>query len=138
MCLFATQGDTAALVIRGTFQTLSQGPHMTANSFQSCQLNSRLAFHGCYPGERSPVSNVSEQPAHDALCAALSNAHAQEAQRMKALSGQRKFRAPVAEDFARGMLAPGHEEGVSSMQSSRGWVGLIKALMTRRRGQKNE
>ena len=57
---------------------------------------------------------------------------------MKAFSGQRKFRAPVAEDFARGMLAPGLEEGLSSQPPSRGWAGLIKALKTRWLGQKTD
>lgn len=35
--------------------------------------------------------------------------HACEVQRMKDFAGRHRFQAPVADDFARGMLAPGHD-----------------------------
>ncbi|WP_286839178.1 MULTISPECIES: hypothetical protein [Pseudomonas] len=34
--------------------------------------------------------------------------HASEIQRMKDFAGRHRFQAPVADDFARGMLPPGH------------------------------
>ncbi|MGB3127607.1 MAG: type III secretion protein [Pseudomonas sp.] len=75
---------------------------MTATSSQSGQPGRGDAFRGI----DRPASLKGEGTPQDALCAALSNAYAEEARRMKAFAGQRKFRAPVAEDFARGMLAP--------------------------------
>ena len=33
---------------------------------------------------------------------------------MKAFAGQRQFQAPVADDFARGMLAPGQGSAVAT------------------------
>lgn len=37
--------------------------------------------------------------------------HACQARRMKGYAGQRRFQAPVPDDFAKGMLAPEHAPG---------------------------
>lgn len=52
------------------------------------------------------------------------NEHAAEARRMRAFAGQRKFQAPVADDFYRGMLADGQSYGGNSLKHT----GLINSL----------
>lgn len=86
---------------------------MTATSFQACQPTRR------------------EEIPQDAFSVALSSAYAEEARRMKAFAGQRKFQAPVADDFTRGMLAAGHSR---MGQPNGAWAVLINGLTTWWRG----
>lgn len=61
------------------------------------------------PPHSSSISTRSHDNALRALCEKEPGPlrHACEIQRMKDFAGQRRFQAPVADDFARGMLAPG-------------------------------
>ena len=63
----------------------------------------------CQPEYWQPASTQREcempEPARENEASPLR--HASEIQRMKNFAGQRRFQAPVADDFARGMLAPG-------------------------------
>lgn len=52
--------------------------------------------------------------------------YAAEARRMKAFAGQRKFQAPVADDFSRGMLAAGHSPNTDTRLIK--LTGLIDGL----------
>ncbi|KTC15354.1 hypothetical protein AO391_25475 [Pseudomonas marginalis ICMP 9505] len=68
---------------------------------------------------------------------AASDAHAAEARRMKAFAGQRRFQAPVADDFARGMLAqrPAGNADTTSLRHPNGvWAALMSGLTALRRG----
>lgn len=91
-------GDSDAT---GRFQEPSQGPGMTTTSFQTRQ--------GCYPHAFAhPEAVLDDAGASlDLPPGASANAYAAQALRMKAFAAQRQFQAPVADDFARGMLAPG-------------------------------
>ncbi len=72
---------------------------------------------------------------HDSLAA--SDAHAAEARRMKVFAGQRRFQAPVADDFARGMLAqrPAGNADTTSLRHPNGvWAALMSGLTALCRG----
>jgi hypothetical protein len=65
--------------------------------------------------------------------------HACEIQRMKAYAGLHRFQAPVADDFERGMLAPGQDlvSKPNSLAQFRGALAsVILGLRTRCIGQK--
>lgn len=65
--------------------------------------------------------------------------HACEIQRMKAFAGLHRFQAPVADDFVRGMLAPGQDlvTKPNSLAQFRGALAsVILGLRTRCAGQK--
>ncbi|WP_448652108.1 type III secretion protein [Pseudomonas fluorescens] len=112
---------------------------MTSTSFQSCQTGCRDTF----PSGRDVDCSTSvkgEDASNNAFYAALSNGYAAETQRMKAFAGQRKFQAPVADDFARGMLAPGHggDTHTQSPRRSNGvWAALINGLTAWWHGQRS-
>ncbi|MPQ86476.1 type III secretion effector protein [Pseudomonas sp. MAFF 730085] len=56
---------------------------------------------------------------------------------MKAFAGQRRFQAPVADDFARGMLAqrPAGNVDTTSLRHPNGvWAALMSGLTALRRG----
>ena len=62
---------------------------------------------------------------------------------MKDFAGQRRFQAPVADDFARGMLAPGQDQdrggGAQPLASLRGvMVSVMVGLRSLCSGQKAE
>ena len=87
---------------------------MTSTSFQS-------PHHGCHEPFRSlhdgdPVRSAGALASPDLqMSPAL---YAAQARRMKAFAGQRKFQAPVADDFSRGMLAAGQasNDGTKSIK----------------------
>ncbi|KAF2406846.1 hypothetical protein SAMN04490179_4685 [Pseudomonas antarctica] len=111
---------------------------MTSTSFQSCQTGSRDAFSKGPEVDRS-ASVKGEEASSNAFYAALANGYAAEMQRMKTFAGQRKFQAPVADDFARGMLAPGHagDTNTQPLRHSKGvWAALINGVTTWWRGQR--
>ena len=104
---------------------------MTSTSFQSGPADSRGTFEGICKVARS--TSVGEE----GNCPALSTVHATETMRMKAFVGQHKFQAPVADDFARGLLAPepaSHPDIQSLGQPTCRWAMLINYLTTRWRG----
>ncbi len=68
----------------------------------------------------------------EALCS--SNVNAIEAQRMKAFAGQRRFQAPVADDFSKGMLAVG--QSADENANSQKHTGLLGGLSAWWRRQK--
>ncbi|MGR2708947.1 MULTISPECIES: type III secretion protein [Pseudomonas] len=112
---------------------------MTSTSFQSCQAGGHDTLHNSHLVERSSSVN-GEGASQDVLGVALSYDYAAEQQRMKALAGQRRFQAPVADDFARGMLAPddGGATVTASLKRSNGvWAALTGGLTARWRGQKS-
>lgn len=109
---------------------------MTSTSFQSCQTVGCEAFPSGPDVDRS-TSLERDAASNDAFHAALSNGYAAETQRMKAYAGQRKFQAPVAADFARGMVAPGHAgdpDTQASRHSNSVWAALINGLTAWWRG----
>lgn len=74
---------------------------MTTTSFQSRQ--------GCYPHAfAEPEAALDDAGTSEYPTSGVSaNGYAAQALRMKAFAAQRQFQAPVDDDFARGMLAPG-------------------------------
>ena len=74
---------------------------MTSTSFQSGQSGGCGAFHSQHILACSTSVNA------QGASAALRKVYASEALRVKAFVGQRKFQAPVADDFIRGLRAPG-------------------------------
>lgn len=77
---------------------------MTTASFNACQPECRAA------GTQRPAE-VSET-ACETDCSQIR--HAREIQRMKEFAGRRRFQAPLADDFARGMLAVGQDRNESA------------------------
>ncbi|MFB3303830.1 type III secretion protein [Pseudomonas sp. AMR01] len=111
---------------------------MTATSFQSCQSNGRDAFRSGRDADL-PASLKDQGVSQNEFSAALLHAYGEEAQRLNAFAGQHKFQAPVADDFARGMLAPGqsgHADDEPLKQPEGTWAALIKGLVNWWRGQK--
>jgi hypothetical protein len=80
---------------------------MTTTSFQSRQDGFSETFRcGHDAGAAATAETAAALPASlpaSSCCA--------QTRRMKAFAGQRQFQAPVADDFARGMLAPGLADG---------------------------
>lgn len=109
---------------------------MTSTSFQPCPRGGLDTFAHGVDVERSTAVTGQELP-NDLLPAAPPNRYAAEVQRMKALAGQCKFRAPVADDFARGMLAPG-EASRNESKGAGAWAVLIHGLKTVWRGGKSD
>ncbi|MFL1546741.1 MULTISPECIES: hypothetical protein [Pseudomonas] len=106
---------------------------MTSTLFQSGQSAGRGAFHCRHILARSTSVNV------DGASAALRKVHATEALRVKAFVGQRKFQAPVADDFIRGLLAPGHAsqpDAKGLRQAHCMWAALTNGLAAWWRGQR--
>lgn len=81
---------------------------MTTTSFQSRQ--------GCYPPDFSDSQSTLDDAgaSADLPSSASANRYAAQALRMKAFAAQRQFQAPVADDFARGMLAPVKGSGTAA------------------------
>lgn len=112
---------------------------MTATSFQSCQSTGRDAFRGGRDADL-PASLKDQGIPLNEFSAALLHAYGDEAQRLNAFAGQHKFQAPVADDFARGMLAPeqpGHADDEPLKRPESAWAALIKGLVSWWRGQKS-
>ena len=129
---FATQVVTSDVDRTGRFQTLNQGPDMTSPSFQSGQTDGRCTFDGWHEVACSTSSSKED------TCAALSTVYATETLRMKAFVGQKKFQAPVADDFARGLHASGPADNANAHCLRRPifrWAALINGLCSRLRGQ---
>ncbi|WP_455911311.1 type III secretion protein [Pseudomonas putida] len=112
---------------------MNQGLDMTSTSFQPCPRGGLDTFAKGADVERSTSVAGQELP-NDVLPAAPPNGYSAEVQRMKAFAGQCKFRAPVADDFARGMLAPG-EASRNESKWSGAWAVLINGLKTVWRGR---
>lgn len=93
---------------------------MTSTSFNSPQSCCRELFD--HSRETCPPSLVGETASQDPC--APSNEHAVKARQMRAFAGQRKFQAPVADDFSRGMLAEGQSLGDNALKHN----GLINNL----------
>ena len=102
---------------------------MTSTSFQSGQSGGCGAFHSQHILACSTSVNA------QGASAALRKVYASEALRVKAFVGQRKFQAPVADDFIRGLRAPGQASplGVGGAdQWPRRLVAWVKARLMRR------
>ncbi|KAA8551580.1 hypothetical protein DM05_3075 [Pseudomonas poae] len=76
---------------------------MTSSSFHPPQPSCHELFRNTDDGD--PTVPTGDIVAHEPPAPA--DVHAVEARRMRAFAGQRKFQAPVEEDFSRGMLATG-------------------------------
>ncbi len=111
---------------------------MTTTSFKSCQAGSFESFQGHRNVDL--LSSVNDEGvSKDAVATTLLNVYAADTLRMKALAGQRKFQAPVADDFTRGMLAPEHAAKRDTQISSHAtctWAALLDGLASRWRGQR--
>jgi hypothetical protein len=119
------------LIVLVAFQTLSQGPDMTSTSFQSGQSGGCGAFHSQHILACSTSVNA------QGASAALRKVYASEALRVKAFVGQRKFQAPVADDFIRGLRAPGqasHPDAQVARQAHWVWGALTNGLAAWWRG----
>ncbi len=95
---------------------------MTSTSFNSPQHGCQDRFHSAQDSGAPVLSN--DHVVQDPLTAP--HVHAVEARRMKTFEGQRKFQAPVADDFSRGMLATGKVNGDDT--PSLRHTGLINSL----------
>lgn len=101
------------------------------------------SFNARQSGYRQSASDQTHAEAQEPTCdkAPAQILHAYETQRMKDFAGQRRFQAPVADDFARGMLAPGQELGrdAQPLASLRGvMVSVMIGLRSMCSGQKAE
>jgi hypothetical protein len=85
------------------FQIPSEGQAMTSTSFHS-----QHGCHECFRGAHIAEPVVSTIDRAEQELPIVSNVHTVEARRMKTFEGQRKFQAPVADDFSRAMLAIEH------------------------------
>lgn len=86
---------------------------MTTTSFQSRQSGGSDAFRsGSDIGPSVPVG--AGGASSDRSLPPQVSGYAAETQRMKAFAGQRQFRAPVADDFTKGMQATTQVEGLSA------------------------
>ena len=95
---------------------------MTSTSFHSPQHGRHEPFRGVHDAE--PVVSRSDSAEQELLVAW--DVHTVEARRMKTFEGQRKFQAPVADDFSRGMLAVGQVKGDDARSAKH--TGLINSL----------
>ncbi|MGY4640388.1 hypothetical protein ACVWVP_004343 [Pseudomonas sp. TE24901] len=105
---------------------------MTSTSFHSSQSMRHEPLRGV--GEAEPPA-----PDDNAVGLAspmLSDDHAAQVHRMRTFVGQRKFQAPVADDFSRGMLASGQPPAPRSQSSKRTGTALINDLVAWWRKQK--
>ena len=95
---------------------------MTSTSFNSPQSARLELLHNNSQANRA----VSEEGTVARGLPVLSKAYEAEALRMKAFAGQRKFQAPVSDDFSRGMLADRQTPGddADSLKNT----GLINSL----------
>lgn len=109
---------------------------MIKTSFQPRQSGCADAFSN----ERNagPPETVSAQSTtSDRPYPPQTNGYAAETQRMKAFVGQRQFRAPVADDFARGMQTPASvsDPGASAQKGAGAALAALLAGFARwRRG----
>ena len=94
---------------------------MTSTSFDSSHPGCHELYRTIHGADMtaSRDNNVEELPVS-------SEAHAVKARRMRSFAGQRKFQAPVADDFSRGMLAAGQSSGDDARPFKT--TGLIKSL----------
>jgi hypothetical protein len=76
---------------------------MTSTSFHPSQPSCHELYRNTHDGDPKVPKDANTAPAPPAP----TDVHAVEARRMRAFAGQRKFQAPVEEDFSRGMLATG-------------------------------
>ncbi|MDQ0704944.1 hypothetical protein QF043_003736 [Pseudomonas sp. W3I7] len=105
---------------------------MTSPSFQSGPTEGRCTVNGWRGDARST------SPSEEGNSMALSTVYAAETLRMKAFVGQQKFQAPVADDFARGLLAPepaNRPDTDCLRQPTFRWAALLNSLTARWRGQ---
>ena len=86
---------------------------MTTTSFQSRQSGCSDAFRSGRDADPSAMLGVAGASSDYSPPPQVSG-YAAETQRMKAFAGQRQFRAPVADDFTRGMQAPAQVAGASA------------------------
>lgn len=86
---------------------------MTTTSFQSRQGGCPGVFRSGRDADPSAMLGAGGASA-DCSPPPQVSGYAAETQRMKAFAGQRQFRAPVADDFTRGMQAPTQVEGSSA------------------------
>lgn len=112
---------------------------MTSTSSKFFQIGRFEVIHSDDETDR-PVGHT-----HEAACSivqgtALTNGCATVTLQMKAFAGQCQFQAPVADDFARGMLAPGHSgrPGVQAKQPAGAWEALAQGLIRWWRGQRSD
>lgn len=95
---------------------------MTSTSFNSSQPGRLELLHNTQPAK--PAS--SEKGAASEGMPIAAKEYVAEARRMKAFAGERKFQAPVSDDFSRGMLADWQVSG--SHGESLKSTGLINSL----------
>lgn len=93
---------------------------MTLTLFNSPKPCSRELFHNTHD---APVPASSWALASQDFLGP-STEHVTEALRMKAFAGQRKFQAPVADDFSRGMLVDGQRPVSNALKHT----GLLNGL----------
>lgn len=108
---------------------------MTTTSLQSRQAGFSETFRCGHDASLSGAAAGAETADGLAACLPASSACAQ-TRRMKAFAGQRQFQAPVPDDFARGMLAPGLADGTAASPLKHiagGLAALIMGLVARRR-----
>lgn len=103
---------------------------MTSTSFRSPQPGCQELFRT--PPAEALTGAETDAAARDPIIA--SNTHAVETQRMKAFVDQRKFQAPVADDFSRGMQV--EEKRAHADASSLKNTGLLNSLAAWWRKQK--
>lgn len=113
------------------FQISPEGKHMTSTSFnssQSCRLELLQNNQQVKPAlsDKGGVSEGMPTAAQEYVA---------QARRMKAFAGERKFQAPVADDFSRGMLAD-RQVPVARADSLKS-TGLINSLTTWWRSRKS-
>ncbi|MFL1416652.1 hypothetical protein ACI77M_10590 [Pseudomonas fildesensis] len=92
---------------------------MTTTSFNARQPEYRPLV-GTLAGAGTSELADEKDPAHVR--------HSDEIQRMKDFAGRRRFQAPVADDFARGMLEPGHDL-MDRVQPSKHVRGALAAVI---------
>ncbi len=97
---------------------------MTSTAFHPCRPSGHELFRKTHDG--NPSVSRGDIVAQELLTP--SDVHAVEARRMRTFAGQRKFQAPVEEDFFRGMLATGQvaSDDARPLKHS----SLINSLMT--------
>ena len=95
---------------------------MTSTSFNSSQPGRLELLHNTQPAK--PAS--SEKGAASEGMPIAAKEYVAEARRMKAFAGERKFQAPVSDDFSRGLLAELQTPGAGG--DSLKDTGLINSL----------
>lgn len=97
-------------------------------------MTSTSCCHQLFRNPHETDRPAAEQSTAARECIAPSTEHTAQARRMRAFAGQRKFQAPVADDFSRGMLADRQPLGEGSAALKH--HGLINSLAAWWRSQK--